>query len=179
MDAKGTIRRFIPLRWQRASKNEPLSMVLLLRRPHVFSGDELRLAAERAWRVSFTSNKDSSKHFVSPSGSVTFLKAGPHLLNLFFYSKPYVENPQDNITWLKKENQRRAWAEHSACVGVDYLNPETDAELGYCVLAKLVAELLDENCTSIYVPRERSLIPNNAGLYGELQNMASSRESAV
>jgi hypothetical protein len=178
MNLNQIARRFIPLRWRRVGNDEPLSMVLLLRKPHVFGKEELRLAAERAWHVSFAGGKDSM-HAVAHSDRATLLKAGPHLLSFFNYPGPYIDNPGDNIKWLPQISQQRAWVEHLACVGVDYLNPRTDVELGYCVLAKLVAELIDENCTAVYVPRESSLAPNDESLYWQLQEMASSRDSGV
>jgi hypothetical protein len=178
MNLNGIVRRVIPLRWRRVGKGEPLSMVLLLRRPHVFGAEELRFAAERAWHVSFAGGKDSM-HCVAQSERATLLKAGPHLLSFFHYPAPYVDNPQDNVKWLPEIRQQQAWAEHLACVGVDYLNPKTDLELGYSVLAKLVAEMIDENCTAVYVPRESALIPNDESLYGHLQEIASSRDSGI
>jgi hypothetical protein len=166
------------MRWQRVGKKEALSVVMLLRLPHFFRKEELQEAAERAWRVSFTGG-NASMYFVTQSGNTTFLKAGPHVLNFFHYPKPYIENPKDNIDWLPRVIQQRAWAEHAACVGVDYLNPETDVELAYCILSKLIAELLDENCVAIYIPRQSSLAPNDKSLYSELQKMAAARDSGV
>lgn len=118
-------------------------------------------------------------HFVTQSGPVTFLKAGPHLLNFFHYAKPYIDNPRENVDWLPQAIQRQAWAEHRACVGVDYLNRESDVELAYCVLAKLVLEMISENCTGVYIPRDNALAPNDGSLYMELKKMASSRELDV
>src|SRR5690242_14867852 len=160
MNVRNILRRFIPMRWQRFSKNEPLSIVLLLRKPHFFHAEELRSAAQRAWGVSFVGG-EGSMHCVVQNGTVTLMKAGPHLLNIFHYAKPYIDNPTANVDWLPQLSQRQAWIEHAACVGVDYMNHDTDVELGYCVIAKLVAEMVYENCTGVYVPRESSLIPNN------------------
>src|SRR5580765_6327981 len=143
MNLRDIFRRYVPLRWQRTIKDEPLSMVLLQRKPHSFSSEELRLAAERAWHTSFADRKEGSMHCVAQTGIVTLMKAGPHLLNFFYYAAPYIENPKDNVGWLPKESQRQAWINHSACVGVDYLNYDVSIELGYCVLSKLVAEMLD------------------------------------
>jgi hypothetical protein len=153
-------------------------MVLLLREPHFWQKEEIRSAAEEAWRISFAGG-EGSMHCVAQNRNVTLLKAGPHLLGFFNYPEPYVDNPEENIDWLLLESQRRAWTQHSACTGVDYLNEDKDVELGYCVLAKLVAEMLNENCTGIYIPRGSSLIPNDGSLYGELQKMAASRDSGV
>jgi len=107
------------------------------------------------------------------------MKAGPHLLNFFCYPEPYIEDPKANVDWLPRPSQRQAWINHSACFGVDYLNHGVSVELGYCVLAKLVAEMLDGNCTGVYVPRQRILIPNDESLYLELQKLASTCDSGV
>jgi hypothetical protein len=171
-------RKVVPRRWQKVGEGETLSMVLLLREPHFFRADELRAAAERAWGRSFAGG-DGSMHSVAQSGPVTFLKAGPHLLNLFHYPKPYIDDPGENAEWLPQGIQKRAWVEHRACVGVDYMNRQSDVELGYCVLAKLVAEILNENCTAVYFPRDNVLSPNHGSLYAELQKMAASRETGV
>ncbi len=149
-------------------------MVMLLREPHFFKAEELRSAAERAWNVSFAGGEDS-KHTVVQSGHVTLMKAGPHLLNLLQSAKPYIENPQNNVEWLPQVIQREAWAKHRACNAVDYLNYEADVELAYSVLAGFVGELIDGNCTGIYIPGESSLIPNDASLYFQLKQMASTR----
>jgi hypothetical protein len=178
MNFTGIFRNLIPMRWQRTSRGEPLSVILLLRKPHFFSAEELRSAAERAWHVSFTGG-DTSKYFVTQSGKITLLKAGPHVINLFHYSGPYVENPRENATWLPQESQRQAWNQHLYCVGLDYLNRDADAELGFCVLSKLVAEMLDGNCSAIYIPRQNTLAPNDETLYLELQKIASSRDCGV
>jgi hypothetical protein len=178
MNHKAIFRKLIPMRWQRTSKDEPLSMVLLLRKPRLFDAEQLRLAAQRAWHTSFAGGEDSM-HCVAQSGEVTLLKAGPHLLNSFYYPKPYIDNPKEQIDWLPQVSQRRAWVEHSACIEVNYLNHDVNVQLGYCVLSKLVAEILDRNCTAIYIPRESRLIPNDESLYPELQRIASARESGV
>jgi hypothetical protein len=139
----------------------------------------LQPAAERAWRTSFASKEDSSKHSVVQSANLTFRKAGPHVLSFFQYAKPYIDDPKENVNWLPHASQRQAWINHSACVGVDYLNHGVSVELGYVVLSKLVAEMLDGNCTGGYIPQRSSLIPNDESLYLELQKIASTRESGV
>jgi hypothetical protein len=167
------------MRWQRTTKGEPLSMVLLLRKPHLFTSEELRLAAERAWHKSFAGGEENSTHCVVQSAAITLMKAGPHLLNFFYSPEPYVENPRENADWLPHPDQRQAWVNHSACEGVDYLNDGISVEVGFGVLAKLVAEMLDGNCTGVYIPRQRSLIPNDESLYLELHKLAAACESGI
>jgi len=167
------------MRWQRTSKREPLSMVLLLKKPHLFSAAEIQLAAERAWHRSFEGGGKESMHCVKQIDTVTLMKAGPHLINFFYYPGPYVENPKENTAWLPHPSQRQAGIQHSGCLGVDYMNDGVSVELGYCVLSQLVAEMLDGNCTGIYIPRERSLIPNDDSLYLELHKLGSACESGI
>lgn len=168
------------MKWRRTKgSRDPLSMVLLLRAPHFFSAGELRLAAERAWHRSFAGVEQGSMYCVVQKGPITLMKAGPHLLNFFHYQSPYIENHTANVGWLPKAAQREAWLQHSACVGVDYLNQGQSVEVAYCVLAQLTSEMLDGNCTGIYVPRERALIPNDESLYLELHKFGSACESGV
>lgn len=155
-------------------------MVLLLRRPHFFTAAELRAAAERAWRISFSGEQPNSMYFVVQSKSVTMLKAGVHGLVFFHHTEPYFGwSEKQTIDWLPIETQRAAWKQHNAWVAVDYLNKKTSMELAYCVLARLVAELLDENCTAVYTPRERSLAPNDSTLYLELLKIGSACDPGI
>jgi hypothetical protein len=178
MSLKDILKRLSPMRWQRVGKDEPVSIVLLLRQPQVFGTEELRLAAERAWHTSFAGDK-GSMHFVMRSRRMILLKAGPHLLSILCYPEPYIGNRQEHVEWLSQESQRRAWLEHTGWAAVDYMNQDVDVDLAYCVLAKLVAEMLDENCTGMFMTRKRTMVPNDESLIGTLQTMASARESGV
>lgn len=179
MSLRNFLSKLVPLRSQKPNTNDPLSIVLLLRCPHSFGPDDVRVAAERAWGVRFVGDAGSG-NFVKQTGFRLLIKAGPHLLVLFSVPKPYFgRDPRENLEWLPQGSQRKAWAEHTAWAAVDYMNRKLDAEVAYCVLSKLVAEMLDQNCTGIYIPRERSLIPNDESLYRELQKLASSRDSGV
>jgi hypothetical protein len=175
---KRIFRRFFPMRWRRVGQDKPISMVLLLRKPHRFSEEELRTAAEKAWGVSFAGINGSTRT-VTQSEDSTSLQAGSHLLSFRNSSRPYVDKPEDDVNWLPRASQQRAWAEHRACIWVDYVTPGTDVELAHCVLSGLVARLIDENCTGVYAPSEDSLIPADESLYEDLQKMASYRDQGV
>ena len=103
----------------------------------------------------------------------TMMKAGPHLLTFLKHKKPYGEGefPKDFAGSLPQSSQRQAWVEHTAWTAVNYAKGGTDPEREYGVLAKLCAEMLDENCVAVYVPGEQSLIPNDVSLRDELRRM--------
>ena len=147
-------------------------MVLLLREPHRFTREELCIAAEKAWSVSFAGSPGSN-HFVMQAGHVTFVKTGPHVLNLFHVSGPYLDDPEEISKGFPPGSSREAWAKHRAWAAVDYLKGGRKIDLEYAVIAKLVAEMLDSNCTGVYIPGENVFLPNDPSLRGELQNIAA------
>jgi hypothetical protein len=182
MDLIRTYKRLIPKRWRRPSKHDPTSVVMLLRTPHSFSKEELQGAAERAWHAKFNRDDTDSKRLIVQQGFVTLVKAGPHVLNVIQQNRPYGGEgggPPQDADWLPRADQKQAWLQHAAWSGIDYMGRKVDLELAYCVLFKIVAELLGGNCTGIYVPGESMLMPNNASLYSILRKVGGSRDAGV
>jgi hypothetical protein len=171
---------FFRMRSTQNKYDGPPSIVILQRKPHFYDAKELQTAAEKAWGVSFDGG-ENSKHFVVQEKTVILMKAGPHMISFFQQSRPYGDqgDPKNDVDWLPQESQRRAWAEHAGFTAVDYINKDADAELGYAVISKLAAEMLDDNCTGIFMPREGSLSPNNESLYHDLQTIAASRNTKI
>jgi hypothetical protein len=161
-------------------RNQPVSMVLLLREPHFPTLDQLRSAAEHGFGMSFDGNKES-EHCVFQAVLFTLMKAGPHRLSFMNYAKAYNlgEFAGQFIASLSTPSQRNAWAEHRAWTAVDYTKGNADFDLKYSVLAKLCAEMIDSNCTGLYIPGKRNFIPNDGSLYEELQQVANSRPLGV
>src|SRR5580700_2576803 len=169
------------LRWGKAPDKKddlPVSMVLLLREPRFLTLDQLRSAAERAFGTSFAEAKQS-RHFVVQAAFLTIIKAGPHSLSFLNYTKPYGDDSPEFWKAMPTASQRQAWAEHSAWTAVDYVKGGVDLELEYAVLAKLCAEILDANCTGLYVPKERMFIPNDGSVEAELHRVAAVRPLGV
>ena len=48
-------------------------------------------------------------HCVVQSGKVTLMKAGPHLLNFFYFPSPYIEKPKENVSRRPHQSQRQGW----------------------------------------------------------------------
>jgi hypothetical protein len=165
------------MRWGGKSPDKdsdlPVSMVLLLRESRFITLDQLRLAGERAFGVSFAGGK-GSEHYVLQEGLFTLMRTGPHMLSFLNYTKPYDVGSGKFAGSMPKASQRRAWAEHAAWTAVDYVRGGVDLELEYGVLAKLSSEMLDDNCAGLYVPREQSFIPNDGSLREGLRRNSKS-----
>ena len=158
---KRTSLRAFLMRWRRLGKGGSVSMVLLLRTPHTFSEDNIRLAAERAWGLSFLGGEGSTRRVIESDGTI-FLQAGPHRLSFVNQSKPYEDRPEEDLSWLSMPSQKKVWSEHTACRWVFYQTTGTDVELALCVYPKVVAQILDENCVGVFIPYLFSLIPAEA-----------------
>ena len=156
----------------------PVSMVLLLRDPRFPSLEQLRAAAEAAYGVAFSRDK-ATRYCVFQQVLFTLMNAGPHTLSFLYYTKPYGDNVDDFGRAMPKASQREAWAKHTAWMAVDYVRGGTDPELEYCVIAKLYAEMLNDNCVGVYAPTEQSFIPNDGFLREELRRIAASRHLGV
>jgi hypothetical protein len=152
----------------------PASAVLLLAKPHLFGEDELRAAAERAWRRSFAGG-EGSRHFVVQK-STTFVKVGPHVLQLIHSAQPYLAelSEAELKDFLPEADRRQAWKRHTAWVALDYWNQDADDDTKYSVLEKLAAELLDDNCTGVWFPKPSAFLHNHSGAFEYLQELASS-----
>jgi hypothetical protein len=156
----------------------PVSTVLLLREQRFPTLEQLRQAAARAFRQSFSDDKNS-RHCVYQQVLFTLARVGPHTLSFFFYTKPYGEdNPQFRKT-LPLPSQRQAWAEHTSWIAVDYAKGDVDIDSKYVVLAKLCAELYDANCVGLYLPKERAFVPGEAAARLQLDKIIAHRDVDV
>ena len=179
MNFVGVLARLIPERWR--LRQQPPSVVLLLRQENPPSEDVLRLAAERVWGIRFERGEEC-EHFIMQNGNSFVMRARPFMFTILCSSKPYFERDPQKLAaeWLPQPSQRSAWSEHTAWTAINWVNgAEGDTELVYCVLAKLAAELLNENCTGIYWPGERSFQPNDSSTYEDLQKLARSRDPGI
>jgi len=148
--------------WVRNGKEEkmPFSIILLLRKPHVFTESELRAAGERGFGKRFDGKADPM-YFVVQKGAFTMVKAGPNVMNLVHANQPYLGDAEAVAKQLPHEEQQRAWLEHTAWAALDFWNlkqPKADA---YAVLARLALQLGDQNCSGVFLPADNLMMPND------------------
>lgn len=160
---------------------EMRSIVMLQRKAHRFSEEELQAAGERAWGKKFD-GKDDPMYFISAHDPLPVVKAGPHIIQVTSIPRRYSGDDQYALSQLPQPEQKKAWNEHYACTILDLFNdlsskkkriPDRDA---YAVLAKLALQLGDPNCTSIVVPVKNIMLPNEDGIAEQGLRLLINRE---
>lgn len=141
-------------------------IVIMQRKMHRFSEEELRAAGERGWGKKFD-GKEDPMFFVSADEPLPVVKAGPHVIQVTSFSRRYADDNEYALSQLPKPEQKKAWTEHRACTFLDFFNDLSsksrrisDAD-AYSSLAKLALQLGDPNCTAIFVPIKNIMMPND------------------
>ena len=149
-----------------------ISLVQLLREPRYLDAAILAHLASRAWGQTVTTDEPDSKTFV--------VGDSPHLMaqcdGLFFaihnIDRPYWDQPAEAAEDMRELRFQKALLEHRAWLSVDVLNEaETEAavERAYGYIAKLQAELVDDNTLAIMCPGMSWGVPADPGLEDKLR----------
>jgi hypothetical protein len=164
--------------WKRGeadAKEMPRSIVLLTRKPHVFTQEELEAAGERGWRRKFD-GKEDPMWFVSLSNKLSVLKAGKYIVQIVQVNRPYAEDMKASAKNLPREEQKKAWFEHRAWFSLDLWNGTVAGEKlpkreAHAVLARFALQLGDANCCAIYFPKEGWMMPNDGNAEEALRRL--------
>jgi uncharacterized protein YegJ (DUF2314 family) len=143
-----------------------ISIVVLLKVPRKLDELELRGAVERAWNVTLGDDSEPN-NFVVMNGPVRLVQVKGHFFNVLSAARPYIEKREAFASKLRDLRVKAAVLEHSAWMSVDYHGSgasRLSKDDKYAATAKLVAELLDDDCLGICLPDEDVVIGNNIEL---------------
>ncbi len=142
-------------------------IVIMQRKAHRFSEEELQAAGERGWGKTFDGKADPMYFVSADHPALTVVKAGPHIIRVTSVPARYADDDEYALSQLPQPEQKKAWTEHRACAFLDLFNDLSseskripDAE-AYASLAKLGLQLGDPNCTAIFVPIKNIMMPND------------------
>src|ERR1700683_5154955 len=143
------------------------SLVIMQRKAHRFSEEELRAAGERGWGKRFDGKEDPMYFVSADHPALTVVKAGPQIIRVTSVPVRYAENDEYALSQLPQPEQKKAWTEHQACTILELFSdlsskskriPDTEA---YASLAKLALQLGDPNCAAMFVPIRNIMMPND------------------
>ncbi len=149
-----------------SKSTEMRSIVIMQRKAHRFTEDELRAAGERGWKKKFDGTEDPM-YFVSASDPLTVVKAGSHIIRVTSVSSRYADDDEFALSQLRQPKQKKAWIDHYACVFLEFFNDLSSKSkslsdaVAYTSLANLALQLGDPNCTAIFVPIKNIMMPND------------------
>ncbi len=166
MNVMNLLKRFVGSLAHSGAK-EPRCIVIMQRKAHRFSEDELRTAGERGWHKTFDGKADPMYFVSADSPALTVVKAGPHIIRVTSVPAKYSEDDEYALSQLLQPEQKKAWTEHHACAYLDLFNDFSkeskrisDAE-AYASLAKLALQLGDANCAAVFVPVKNIMMAND------------------
>jgi uncharacterized protein YegJ (DUF2314 family) len=152
-----------------ASDNRPfLSLVLLFREPRFLDAAVLASLASRAWEVEIEASRDDDSDESDASSDDSpergyvvgepplFMVMHPlALCMVHHFDRPYMDDPEACAAQVNEFRIRRAILEHQAWTAVDvmqWFGPEDGASGAYRLIARLLAELADDNVMAIVDP---------------------------
>jgi hypothetical protein len=144
--------------------------------------ERLRERAEKAFGRSFSGDR-TARHSVYVRGLLfTLANVGEHKLSFLLMTRPYFDDSENACGFekaLKRADQREAWAQHKAYMAIDYVQGDADTDSKYVVLARLCAQLYDENCIALYLPADSALVPGGNAARRQLNKIIAYRDVDV
>jgi hypothetical protein len=101
---------------------EVRSIVIMQRKAHQFSEEELRAAGERGWGKKFDGKEDPMYFVSADHAALTVVKAGPHIIRVTSLPTRYAGDDEYALSQLPQPEQKKAWTQHHACVFLDLFN---------------------------------------------------------
>ena len=155
------------------SEPDLISIVLHFKRPAGLQDAAIHQAVERAWGIDLSNSVTA--HIVNKP-PICIVKFDQTVLILSSGSKPYCpeEYLQEALDQFPEEGQKAVARDHRAFLTIDLLNPKrptrSQKESCYQQMARLAAELVDDNCMGVYVPEIGLMRPYDGQLTEDLRS---------
>ena len=152
---------------RRSRADEPLvSFVVLLRQPRQLDERALAAAATRAFGTDMTAQGEDATDFAAGEAPHFIVKRGGLFLTVHCLPTPYFDDAEALAEQVGELRRRKALRDHRAWMSVDLINRGDDVALAEArrLMARLVAEMLDDDCLALYVPQTEHLHVVHPGL---------------
>ena len=134
-----------------------ISLVMLLREERYLDSEILKRLASRAFDVEFEDSDEAETFIVPFQDDVNYLlRFRGQLFLINNYPRPYFDDLDEVAENIPELRLRQAFLDHQAWISVDRFGPPVLSE-GECFtwIGRLLAELLDNDCTAIFCPTNR------------------------
>lgn len=164
------------LRHRRRKQPRLISFVALLREPVDFEAAVLARVAGRVWNADLgDGEKEGRDGFVVGMEIMKTIMHDGRMSLINCFPTPYVPNVEETAAAIPDLRIRSLFAEHRAwfscdALGIDGTTPEPVIRDLYPRVAKLFAELLDDNCLLIFLPDTQRAYPINEDTQAALRS---------
>lgn len=161
------------------SQDRPMvSLVLLLKEPQHLDATILAKVASKAWdaevqTIDETGDDDSGASFVGGDSPHFICSHGGGFFAIHNFDQPYFEDVENIANAVTELRRQKAIREHTAWVSCDLIHwLEPSGELGeaYRLIARLLCELLDDNCLAIIDPEAQQVFLNDPETESKLRS---------
>lgn len=165
-----------------ASSQEPdqpmVSLVLLLKEPQHLDATILAKVASKAWdadvkTIEQSDDDDSELSFVGGDSPHFICSHGGGFFAIHNFDRPYFEDVEQIATAVTELRRQKAIREHTAWISCDlirWLEPGDDLSQAYRLIARLLCELLDDNCLAIVDPKAQQVFLNDPETESKLRS---------
>jgi uncharacterized protein YegJ (DUF2314 family) len=163
-------------RIRKRRKSRFISLVALLREPAWFDSAVLATTAAKAWNADLGDGTTEGEDGFAVSGDViNMIMYRGQMTLVHSFARPYLDDPAREAESIDDLRIRKLFKEHAAwfscdALGVDGSTTQDEITDRYRLLAKLIGELLDENCLLLYVPEHNQAYAINDETQKALQS---------
>ena len=154
-------------RLQSSDNSRLISFVGLVREPFSLDPTIVAHQARQAWGANLgDGSTEGPDGFVAGEGPMVVIRHGEAMFLLNSLPRPYHDDREAAAEEMADLRTRSLILEHEAwfscdAIGVDKATPEAEVRQTVRQLAKLFAEMLDDNTLLIYLPESGWIFPNN------------------
>lgn len=160
---------------RRELQNRPLISLVQLRRVanNFLTDRKLAEVASRVWGCEFGSGSGGEQQAYVVGRSPAFIVNAPGMTLLINnFKAAYMSDIEQVASEMKELRMRHAIESHTAWLSVDLMvmhEQTRDSAEAYPFIAKIFADLLDDDCVAVYAPETGQLIPYDSELPEKLR----------
>ncbi len=155
-----------------------ISLVLLLKEPQQLDATILAKVASKAWdaevkTIDESGDDDSNHSFVGGDSPHFICSHGGGFFAIHNLDQPYFEDVEHIANAVPELRRQKAIREHTAWVSCDlirWLEPGDGLSQAYRLIARLLCELLDDNCLAIIDPEAQQVFLNDPETESKLRS---------
>lgn len=152
-----------------------ISIVLMLKQARYLDEAILAHCASRAWGVEVRpaerGSHDGDAFFVAGASPLSLIKGPEGIFIVHNHDRPYTDKVEEMADTIPELRLREAFKQHRSWMSVDLLHPLPEADLmaTYRAIGRLVAELIDDNCLTVYGPESAKMVVYSPELEEQLR----------